>query len=715
LGMCLIAAVGFASVLYWTGIVIKVAIGLGAVIFVHELGHFLVAKACGVKCEKFFLGFDIAGYKISHRWGETEYGIGILPLGGYVKMLGQDDDPSHLAEQMKESQVDASSTDAVAIVGPDGEQYYVDRRSYLAKSVPQRMAIISAGVVMNVIFAFLFAVVAYGMGVPYMPCIVSETIPGSPAWQADVRPGDEIVRLGNQVDPTFTQLLGGVTLGNLQTGISCVIRREATGKDEPLVLKPEQSLGRPTIGIAPPRSLVLLPDMPTYEDSPAARAKLVNPPDMAGGEQAHFEGGDRIVRVGDVPVEDYEHFSAELARQASEPLLITVQRAAAADKPADVKELTFKVSANPMRRFGLVMKMGPIDAVQANSPAEGAGLVAGDFIEKVDSRPMAGTDCGNFDSWDAVSLPEYLRKAAADGREVELTILRKTAGAAEPRRETIRVTPRMPTVYTTSLPPGAPLGADALGIAYDIENEVEAVLPGSPAAVADQSPRPGDKITSAKLILPADTSYRGTIDTVPFSPQQPNWPMLLDAVQSVPDGTQVKFTIEREGAEPYQLKLTPHVAEGLFSADRGFGFKPIERIRRAGSFADQVVLGWNETVDSLTMVFRFLEKIGTQVPITALGGPVTIARAAGYYAEEGIAKLLVFLTMLSANLAVLNFLPIPLLDGGHMVFLAWEGIRGRPASEKFVIALHTAGFIFIVSLMLFVIALDLNIIPRGIN
>ena len=114
------------------------------------------------------------------------------------------------------------------------------------------------------------------------------------------------------------------------------------------------------------------------------------------------------------------------------------------------------------------------------------------------------------------------------------------------------------------------------------------------------------------------------------------------------------------------------------------------------------------------MVFRFITKIGTQVPLTALGGPITIATAAGYSAYEGLPKLLVFLTMLSANLAVINFLPIPLLDGGHMVFLAWEGLRGRPASEKFVVALHTVGFVFIISLMLFVIALDLHLIPRNL-
>jgi regulator of sigma E protease len=68
--------------------------------------------------------------------------------------------------------------------------------------------------------------------------------------------------------------------------------------------------------------------------------------------------------------------------------------------------------------------------------------------------------------------------------------------------------------------------------------------------------------------------------------------------------------------------------------------------------------------------------------------------------------------MLSANLAVINFLPIPLLDGGHMVFLILEGILRRPVSEKVVVAFHYLGFVFIISLMLFVLSLDVGLIPR---
>ncbi len=102
MGMHLIAALSwFLEPAHWL-VVLQVAAGLGFVIFVHELGHFLVAKACGVKCEKFYLGFDIYGLKIAKfQCGETEYGIGILPLGGYVKMLGQDDNPARMAEETR--------------------------------------------------------------------------------------------------------------------------------------------------------------------------------------------------------------------------------------------------------------------------------------------------------------------------------------------------------------------------------------------------------------------------------------------------------------------------------------------------------------------------------------------------------------------------------------------------------------------------------------
>jgi len=135
----------------------QVVLGLGFVIFVHELGHFLVAKACGVKCEKFYVGFDVP-IKIFGRQilpaalfrkqiGETEYGIGMVPFGGYVKMLGQDDNPGNIEREIERSREGGDSGAAESAGYIDRNE--LDPRSYRAKTVPQRMAIISAGVIFN--------------------------------------------------------------------------------------------------------------------------------------------------------------------------------------------------------------------------------------------------------------------------------------------------------------------------------------------------------------------------------------------------------------------------------------------------------------------------------------------------------------------------------------------------------------------------------------
>ena len=105
MGMHLMAAVDMSGLLGTIVIVAEVALALGMVIFVHELGHFAVAKWCGVKCEKFYLGFDIYGLKLWKRQWRDRIRIGILPLGGYVKMLGQDDNPANAAEEMQRAKI----------------------------------------------------------------------------------------------------------------------------------------------------------------------------------------------------------------------------------------------------------------------------------------------------------------------------------------------------------------------------------------------------------------------------------------------------------------------------------------------------------------------------------------------------------------------------------------------------------------------------------
>ena len=101
-----------------------------------------------------------------------------------------------------------------------------------------------------------------------------------------------------------------------------------------------------------------------------------------------------------------------------------------------------------------------------------------------------------------------------------------------------------------------------------------------------------------------------------------------------------------------------------------------------------------------------------QISVRNFSGPWGIIKMALMQARLGFGNLLIFLTLLSANLAVINFLPIPVLDGGHMVLLLYEGIRGKPADERVQEILTWIGLIFILSLMIFVFGLDLGWIPR---
>src|SRR5262249_5616831 len=124
----IITAAAIAAVCIWLDPIdtLKVVIGLGLVIFIHELGHFVAAKMCDVHVKTFSIGFGPAVPGCSYRWGETRYMIGIIPLGGYVSMVGEGDNAAD----------------------EDAEE---DPRSFRKKSVGQRMIIISAGVIMNVI------------------------------------------------------------------------------------------------------------------------------------------------------------------------------------------------------------------------------------------------------------------------------------------------------------------------------------------------------------------------------------------------------------------------------------------------------------------------------------------------------------------------------------------------------------------------------------
>jgi regulator of sigma E protease len=345
-------------------VILQVAIGLGFVIFVHELGHFLVAKACGVKCEKFYIGFDINGWSLGKfTWGETEYGIGILPLGGYVKMLGQDDNPAAAAREAQRAKEIIESGDLPPEPTDDPHPAW-DPRSYPAQTVPERMAIISAGVIMNVIFAVLLAAWAFGLGVQELTCEVSSVRPGGAAWRAGLRTGDDIIAIGSKTEPVFTDLQKGVTLGDPVKGIDFTVRRPSDDSERTVTLHPDTDLGIPTVGVTSPFSVTFPDNLEPGLPGAAARAKPA------------FEAGDTIRAVDDVPISSYADLIASLSGRVDTDVSVSVTRQG--------NDVSIVVPAQPRHETGLVMSAGPIASVQADSPAAAADLQAGDRIVSID-------------------------------------------------------------------------------------------------------------------------------------------------------------------------------------------------------------------------------------------------------------------------------------------------------------------------------------------
>jgi regulator of sigma E protease len=689
-GMCLNdgGLVAAATWLEWFlqpsswGVILQVAGGLGFVIFVHELGHFLVAKACGVKCEKFFLGFDVGGLKLlSFKWGETEYGIGALPLGGYVKMLGQDDNPAAAAAEAQRAKAagpgHAFSAGDLPPEPTAGQHPAWDPRSYPAQSVPKRMAIISAGVIMNVIFAVLMASLAYGLGVKEMTCAISSVRAGGAAWRAGLRTGDEIVKIGDRANPIFNDLRHGVTVGDIDKGIDFTIRRPADGSERTVLLKPDTDLGAPTIGVTSPFSLTL----------PRSFSKGL--PGAAGRAEPPLEPGDTIRSIDGVGVETYAQLLAALSQKAAATVTLGVDRPRQGDEP---ERLEISLPPQPRQITGLVMAAGAVEAVQAGSPALEAGIEPGDEILKIDGEPL-----GN-----PLTIDDRL--AAVTGKPVTLTIGRPAAGDRE-----VTITPREVTWRddeTTGL--GCPVSIASLGVALEVSSRVADVTAGSPAAKAGITA--GETITRATLLIPGEAEVG---EGVPLSAEEPNWPAVAAVLQQLPAGTKLRLAVETEPGRSRQVELEPAVADDLFVVERGLVFEPVYKKVQAGSIGEAFRRGGRKAWEDLSLVSSFLGKLTSNtISPRLLGGPIEIAKQAGKSAEEGFGRLLLFLTMLSANLAVVNFLPIPVLDGGHMVFLLYELVRGKPPSENVVAILSYLGLALILTLMMFVFGLDLGLIPR---
>ena len=171
-----------------TGNILAAVLVLAVVIFVHELGHFLVGKWCNVEVRVFSMGFGPTLF--ARRIGETVYRVALIPLGGYVRMAGYEED------------------------GGDADDAPSDpARGFTAKPLRQRAAIVIAGPVVNLLFAVVIltaCALAYGVAVPSTKPVVDGGASGRPAATAGLRHGDTVVAVAGKAVATWDEMVAGI-------------------------------------------------------------------------------------------------------------------------------------------------------------------------------------------------------------------------------------------------------------------------------------------------------------------------------------------------------------------------------------------------------------------------------------------------------------------------------------------------------------------------
>ena len=722
--------------------VLLVLIGVNALIIVHEFGHFIVARWCGVRCDKFYIWFDAYNFRFFRfKWGDTEYGLGWVPLGGYVKMLGQEDNPSQIKNEIERARIEAESDDPA--VSADARQRLAEQQrhqeevyapdSFLSKNVFQRMAIISAGVIMNIIFAVFCAAWAYMLGFPEPTSRLGEVFPDSPAWQTGLIPGDRI----SAIDGKPCNLFSDIRLAMLdRKQVDLAIERKTATSTETIhkLITPTMEKGQlaPTIGVYPSPAIQIAPTGPVaLTIDPAAMSERVR---LTG----NIPKGSRLVAMNGEAVETPADYQRLARKYLDTDITYEFVPAGKNGEPElGGEHITATLPPSPVAETGIRLAMGEITSVAEDSPAAGAGfrvavhdqsgtvIEQGDIIVAVNNEPVL----------DPILFPSQIHRLAVKGggkSDIVLTVNREGNEVDIPLSITASES------YTGTLSFRGRMASGEIGVSY----MVRPYIAGTDSSVQFESePNPiGLHISSIEVGLteprapekddPAARWFEamrktyqnileigkpngsgGFIFEAPADPEQARAKILdffTDYVNYLPNGTPLIIRAG-VGSEPQAvLKTTVTRPGNAFQIDRPLAFDYTEtQIARSGNLLQALADGWAKTVDSMGAIYRQLVNIGRNVSAKAFGGPVMIVDIAYKAAGSKDGTFLLFLCLISANLAVVNILPIPVLDGGHLLFLLYELIFRKRPNETVQVILSYIGLFLILGLMIWVIFLDI--------
>ncbi len=690
-----------------------VILGFGLLVAVHEFGHFIAAKWAGVRVDAFAVG--MGPIAISYRKGiglrlggtdrevnargggpaitltpqrlaelgisETEYSLRVLPLGGFVRMLGQDDMAPN-----------AASTDP---------------RSYSSAPIWKRMVIVSAGVTCNVALAIVLFMVAFMIGVRFDAPIVGSVSPEDPAAKAGILPGDEIIAIDGAPVSTFADLQIAAAMSRPGIPLAMTIRRysdDAVGHEVHLSVAPEPSptAGIRIMGVTPASSRTLLrdPDALPFLRSAMERAGFWNHAPDAMSEPGPWGLSAAILTGpgGAPPLESQFNDSFRgAALMSTRPggsvasYETLVRRAAASGG----RPLATHWSIEGAGVCNIALNTVPSwqALVYTEKPAQATvdyeyGLLGMAPLTRIGRVPESSSAHGTLEDGDVVlrvgdvvgpRLMEFrLALAEHSGRTLSMRVLR----AGEGMERVVRV------------------GGDGrLGV--EVGSAWDTPLLARP--FARTGPPPGVATPIAALDLPP-LSRIESVDGTSIGTWTDLFRASREAAARGANELRVSLVLPGESGT-HQAASIPLASDtraeilalGWRPALGPQWFEPAEVVLAAdGNPLRAVAMGLGETKKLVLMTYLTLDRLfrGT-VGVSQLRGPVGIVHIGTRVADRGFTYLVFFLAMISVNLAVINFLPIPIADGGLMVFLLYEKLRGRPPSPAFQSGALLAGLVIV--------------------
>ncbi len=672
-------AIGAVALIKAFGAVLLAILGIGLIVLFHELGHFTAAKLMDIHVEGFSIGFppvlatikrttegylvkilpgapkeeggqltSLLSFKLGGKCkpGETEYRIGLIPFGGYVKMLGQED----IGE--------VKATD--------------DPRSYANKPVSVRMAVIIAGVLFNVLCAAVIFIGVFLKGVSLIPPVVGDVWANSPAQRAGLEPGDEFIVInGREFNLQFMHIFEAAGLSAKGKSIPVTVKkRDGSVVDLELVAKQLPGETLKVFGVGYPSSLTIAS---LSEDS---AAELV--------ERTHLRSGDCVVSVNGRDVKDYFDLMDELGQLYQPTVTLLASRQSKGDEKSRLIEseigieyLPSAIDANSESGLSHIYSMVPALKVTMILPdVEYAGereFELGDVI----------TNIGD------VAYPTYIEMREVTNehsdKKLDIKVLRIDESGLE-QKNIVQVIPRTVSNRTViGIVVGLDLNRPVVAKTIESEEIAKKLAIERGARIVSVG---GKKVESFFDVIEQLRNTSGPNISIKWQNQQSDTGQAELPVGEFDKLVTIKGVMEE--AIPFELLERIYKAEGPLIAI-GMGFYEM------AGYVKHAALTLRQFFGGQVSPKNFLGPVG----IVKISYDIVKSKPLTYY--------IYFLGLINAFIAVFNLIPILPFDGGHVVLLGIEKIKGKPVNERIQAGMVYVGVVLVV---VFALYLTFNDIVR---